>query len=394
MSKSNLLESGIEKLSKLNHRLTDYFVEREDVIHTSILALISRQHHLQIGPPGTAKSAIATAICKAINGARIFDVLMTRSMDPSELLGPYSLKSMEDDDFKRVTNGFAPEGDILFLDELYRANDPILNSLLWILNERKIRNGKEVSTVPLICMFSGTNALYEGSSLDALHSRITFRLPVSFVTEKDNFVAMIENSLSNGAGPHVEDIGLTIKELEAVQAQVDSVKVPKAIYADALWAIRSELKQHEVYLDDRKAVWLMKTVVRSEAIFQGRDTVEVEDLNILTHCLWDTEAQITPIRHTINRIASPVMDEAQRYIESAGKATSGAFAKKRDMNNADSPEVQAAFLDANKELKGILAKLQDRINETSGKSQTYLKGAQRKAQNYHKRILEGMGVSL
>ena len=51
-------------------QLADTFVERDDVVHQGALALLSKEHALISGPPGTAKSALATALLEAWEAVR------------------------------------------------------------------------------------------------------------------------------------------------------------------------------------------------------------------------------------------------------------------------------------------------------------------------------------
>ena len=62
-----------------------------------------------------------------------------------------------------------------FVDEIFKANSAILNTLLTILNERLFDNGSERVRVPLLCMVGASNELPESEELDALYDRFLFR---------------------------------------------------------------------------------------------------------------------------------------------------------------------------------------------------------------------------
>ena len=71
-----------------------------------------------------------------------------------ELFGPLSMRELENDQYIRQTKGYLPEASVAFVDEIFKANSAILNTLLTILNERLFDNGSERNKVPLVCMVS------------------------------------------------------------------------------------------------------------------------------------------------------------------------------------------------------------------------------------------------
>ncbi len=131
-----LYESGLEKINRIEEELNDFFVEREEIIKDALRALVIGQHMFLYGPPGTGKSLLVYNICKRIDGSRYFQWLLNKTSDPAEILGPYSIKAMEQDKFLRKTNGKLPEAHIAFIDEIWKSNEPTLNILLPLLNEK------------------------------------------------------------------------------------------------------------------------------------------------------------------------------------------------------------------------------------------------------------------
>ena len=45
-----------------------------------------------------------------------------------------------------------PQANVAFIDEVFKANSAILNTLLTVLNERLFDNGAVRETVPLLCL--------------------------------------------------------------------------------------------------------------------------------------------------------------------------------------------------------------------------------------------------
>lgn len=73
------------------------------------------------------------------------------------------------------------QAEVAFIDEVFKANSAILNTLLTILNERLFDNGKERLPVPLLCLVAASNELPESEELDALYDRFLLRSQVQQV---------------------------------------------------------------------------------------------------------------------------------------------------------------------------------------------------------------------
>src|SRR5690554_3092273 len=118
------------KLNDIKNALNKKFLEREEEIEGMLVSLLSRQHMLLVGEPGTGKSLLSMELANIIDGSNYFQWLLTKYTTPEELFGALSLKELEQGIHKRNTNGKLPEAHIVFLDEIFKSNSAILNSLL------------------------------------------------------------------------------------------------------------------------------------------------------------------------------------------------------------------------------------------------------------------------
>ena len=112
-----------------------------------LLALVGGEHLLLLGPPGTAKSELCRRLSR-LSGLSYFERTLTRFSTPEELFGPLSLAALERDEYRRATAGYAPEAELLFIDEVFKSNSAILNTLLTLLNERLFDDGATRGAVP------------------------------------------------------------------------------------------------------------------------------------------------------------------------------------------------------------------------------------------------------
>ena len=149
-----------DKFLAIESELNAIYFEREEVIRGLLIGLLTRQHVLLLGPPGTAKSMLANDICSRIGG-RYFHWLLARTSTPEELFGPISLKALEADSYRRVTTGKLPEANIAFVDEIFKCNSAVLNSMLSVLNERLFFNDGAPVEVPLQMAVGASNELPE-----------------------------------------------------------------------------------------------------------------------------------------------------------------------------------------------------------------------------------------
>jgi MoxR-like ATPase len=294
------------RLARIRDELNARFFERGELIDGALCALLSAHHVLIIGPPGTAKSMLAEELCQRIEGAEYFQWLLTKFTTPEEIFGAVSLKALEQDDYRRVTTHKLPEAHIAFLDEIFKANSSILNSLLTLVNERLFHNGRQRIGVPLITLFGASNELPDEEELTALYDRFMLRFVADYISEDFRFLKMLE------APPAAARTRLGFAELGELRAMAAATSVPAAVLR-AIADIRRELARQQIIASDRRYRMALD-LLRAHALLMQRSQVTEDDLLFLQHVLWKDPEERAKVRDTIQHLIKGYEEEARELL--------------------------------------------------------------------------------
>ncbi len=289
--------------------LGSHFLDKQEIIRLMLISAIAGEHMVIIGPPGTAKSALIAMFARLID-ATYFEYLLTRFTEPNELFGPVDIKEFREGRYRRRTDNMLPEAEIVFLDEIFKSNSAILNSLLHVINERRFSNGPTVQEVPLLSLFAASNEVPNDENLSAMFDRFLLRA-LSDNLDSYHFHELMNRGIAHEVrkmtGRSAELHPLTSgAELRRLQATFDRfMAFPDdfmAKYKGLIFQIRSE----GITVSDRRAVKLLKLFAAS-AVFDGRTTVADGDFFVLRH-IWNNLDQVELLEEIVN----PVVDAYYR----------------------------------------------------------------------------------
>lgn len=265
------------------------FVGRKEVLESILRTLITKEHAVLVGPPGTAKSQIvyySTKLLmeKASPGedkaklVKFFSLLLTKFSKPTEIFGTIDVKTLKETGLQRyLTMNKLPEARIAFIDEIFKANSAILNALLRILNEREFENGTEVVKVPIWSVFAASNELPEGEELDALYDRFLYRVFVESLEEGEwNKLLDMWNLEFDVSGSVdfkiIEELNKHIKTTDFSPLNKDYLSVLKA------------LKDHNIHVSDRRKIKCVKAII-ADALLNNGGKVSKKNLMVLKYTI-------------------------------------------------------------------------------------------------------------
>ena len=272
-----------EKLKKLSAHLESGLIGRRDHARMLLLAAVAGENAILFGPPGTAKSLLARRLkdCFA-DEVRYFECLLTKFSMPEEVFGPVSLKGLEQDIFRRVYDRYMPGAGVAFIDETFKANSAILNSMLTILNEREFDTGNERVKVPLRCVVGASNEMPKEAELEALYDRFIIRMRVDRL--QDEQLALYLTSTAEYVPPTTE-IRLTKADLDEI-AKVAKTLPVEAPVIELLTELREWCQGKGIKISDRR-LGKIKRLLQVAAATSGRESTGLADAWVVRHCAWD-----------------------------------------------------------------------------------------------------------
>lgn len=213
--------------------------ERQYIIELAELALLSKEHLLLMGPPGTAKSMIADTILgnileRATGLNSYFRIQMTPETTISETHGPLDFKTLQETGaYVRKVDESAFAKRTNFLDEVLDARANGIRNILGLLNERVHSQGVHVTQGVLETAIAATNhylsQVYEKSGDDrpkAVVDRFAF---VAFIPDKFEHTSSYI-SLIQAAGLGRQPIPkFYFEELDSLRELVKQVSTPPAV---------------------------------------------------------------------------------------------------------------------------------------------------------------------
>ncbi|MEK7483186.1 MAG: AAA family ATPase [Planctomycetota bacterium] len=295
-----------DRITAVRTELNHYFVNKREIIDLMSVCTAAQEPMLVVGKPGTAKTDLVIKFCQALGlkEGEYFEYMLTKFTEPNEIIGPIDIEKMKKGFYLRKIEGKLPLAQIVFLDEIFKSNSAILNTLLTIINERKFyQDGKPV-TVPLKMIFAATNEIPEFDELNALKDRFVIKVG-SFPVGDTHFEELLEKGIQNDLHKafnrkpwlnlcSLEDF-LKIKfyldsQMSGLQQSNEINPIdrdrkeffPQPLFDLFKRILKTLQKEQKIFISDRKIVKLYK-LIRTRAFLLHGGNVRKEDLTLLRY---------------------------------------------------------------------------------------------------------------
>ena len=307
-----------------------------------------------LGPPGTAKSMVAARLKRVFKDGKSFDYLMSRFSTPDEIFGPISISRLKNDDkYERLTEGYLPEADVVFLDEIWKAGPSIQNTLLTVINEHVFYNGAQMVETPMKTLIAASNELpAKDEGLEALWDRFLVRM-VSNCIESDSAFFKMMRSTGDELGELPESLYITDEiyrrwqeESKSAGMKDEVVMAIKALRKSMAGLEKDDGNQLRYYISDRrwrKAYRLMQT----SAYLNGRSEIDLTDYLLLAHSMWnDVECIPNVLEAFTQSIASDTLrslGKIEKAIRQMMGSQNGAAPSQQPAQKQSAPQLSNEF---------------------------------------------------
>ena len=439
------------KMRSLMEEVNGLVAEREDAVQALALAVLTGSNLFLLGSPGQAKTDVINLFRQRITGTEQFYCSMSKKSGREELFGWTDLASMipgcvakdirrRDELYQSLQGqleqaveacrqspgdrtlrdqleghtkalaqyrealselyGSTPRVDsshklptchLAVIDEIFKTNEALLNSLLEILNDRTYTNEGITEQTPLISVFAASNELPnfgagEDKELEALFDRLTLRVKTEYIRSRENRLAIQRQKQLRSRRP-VPAAVITLEELAAMREEVLQVEIPEEVNF-AMDDLLMALREKQVPVSDR-TYFRFTPFLRAQAWLEGRSKAILEDLRVLRFTLWQTVEQIPLVESILEGFCVNQLQEELRELRRRGTEAYQRF----QTAAAGEPRPLAHVVTLREELLSLTERLTELRETADGTDLAQISGVLEDLDHYSREAAQQAGLN-
>lgn len=299
----------LNRIPKLKKELCNKQIEREDVVSMLIVTFFANKNMFLLGEPGVSKTGILEIFATILSDGKVFDWTIKDDTKFEELFGD----RYRDDSGKMIynTSDSIIDAHITILDEIWKGNSKILNSLLSATSNYRVVEirGEGRIKIPNLSTFAASNELPTDKSLKALKDRFNVMMNVEAIKDNDNWLRFISQDYDTVPTLNTT---FTLEEVEYINRKSSEIKIDKNRY-ELLLKLKNSIKTMKISCSDRRFAGSTE-ILKVSAFLNKRDAVEIIDLFLLVNMIWEIESDIKEVNNLVFELIFGNLDDVRKLV--------------------------------------------------------------------------------
>lgn len=324
--------------------LTAYNVDRADEIDLLGISLLGGVDSLFIGHPGVGKTWMIELLMKVLDGATeedFFNTMVFKETPAQDVLGPMNPAAMKVGKIERVMDGFLPTAVVAYLDEVFKASPTLLNALLDLMAQRKLKVGRTINeAAQLLAIFGSSNELPDREDLHPFRDRWGITKEVKAVRSKEDrlrVMAIQDEYQAGGSTIPLDDAPrLSLEDVAAMRQEVRRVELPDTLRESVATAM--EKWEGKGFLPSTRRQGQMLMAIKARAWAKGRGHATTDDMIVLQHMAWNHPDHAKDAHDVVMEFANAFARKAARMTEALEPVLTEVQKVKDALNSGGNPD--------------------------------------------------------
>lgn len=282
-------QAALDDIAKVKSEIGKVIFGQEQVVESTIIAILSGGHALLVGVPGLAKTKLVDTLGTVL-GISAGRVQFTPDLMPADILGSEVLE--EDDKGKRAFRFVKGPifTQLLMADEINRASPRTQSALLQSMQEYHVTVAGQRYDLPApFHVLATQNPLEQEGTYplpEAQLDRFLLQVDIDYPEMEAERQILLETT---GTKEQTASAVIDAEKLKELQNLVRQMPVPESVVDSILQLVRSARPGHGVDTTDKHISWgpgprasqALMLCARARALYDGRFAPSIDDVKAL-----------------------------------------------------------------------------------------------------------------